>query len=75
MVKDKNAFAPFSLGPYNCVGRRLAWMELRLVTAVIVQGFDITLAEGETGEKAEGEMQDSFTVVPGNLRLVFRRRG
>ncbi|KAG8529675.1 uncharacterized protein KY384_005156 [Bacidia gigantensis] len=74
MIKDKTAFAPFSLGPYNCVGSRLALKELRLATSIIVQSFDVSLAPGETGHAITDDMQDIFTVMPGPLMLVFKKR-
>lgn len=49
--KDKEVFHPFSTGPMGCIGKNLAYMEIRLMTAQIIRKFDVRLAEGETGEK------------------------
>ena len=49
--KDKDVFHPFSTGPMGCIGKNLAYMEIRLMTAQIIRQFDVRLAEGETGEK------------------------
>ncbi|KAI4225731.1 MAG: hypothetical protein L6R36_003694 [Xanthoria steineri] len=35
-----SAFHPFSLGPRNCLGRNLAYLELRLILARLVWEFD-----------------------------------
>ena len=51
LIKNKDAFAPFSIGPYGCIGKNLAYMEIRLLTTNIIRQFDVKLAEGETGEK------------------------
>jgi hypothetical protein len=48
--KAKDVFHPFSLGPMGCIGKNLAYMEVRLLTALIVRRFDVRLAPGETGE-------------------------
>lgn len=37
----KDAFNPFSLGPHNCPGRTLAYLEIRLILAKLVWHFDI----------------------------------
>ncbi|KAF7985863.1 hypothetical protein HWV62_568 [Athelia sp. TMB] len=39
-IHETDAFHPFSLGPANCVGKNLAWMELRCLVAFLVQNFD-----------------------------------
>ncbi|KAF8517242.1 cytochrome P450 [Trichophaea hybrida] len=41
MIKDKRAYAPFSLGTYGCVGKGLAMMELRMAIA------DMSIKESE----------------------------
>ncbi|KAK2016962.1 isotrichodermin C-15 hydroxylase [Colletotrichum eremochloae] len=40
------ALQPFSIGPRNCLGKNLAYAEMRLVLARIIYDFDIELAEG-----------------------------
>lgn len=40
---DKNAFHPFSHGPRNCLGKNLAYAELRLLTCKFFWNFDVEL--------------------------------
>ena len=51
----KDAFNPFSLGPHNCPGKALAWLEMRLILGKIIWHFDMELAQeatfGEWGEQ------------------------
>ncbi|KAI9725830.1 MAG: hypothetical protein M1828_002459 [Chrysothrix sp. TS-e1954] len=43
-MKDRlDACQPFSAGPRNCVGKTLAYAELRLITALLVIRFDFEL--------------------------------
>jgi len=37
----KDAFQPFSLGPHNCPGRYLAFLEMRYILARLVWNFDL----------------------------------
>lgn len=39
----KGAFNPFSVGPRNCIGRNLAYHEMRLILAKILFNFDLAL--------------------------------
>ncbi len=39
----KDALNPFSLGPHNCPGRALAYLEMRLILAKLVWHFDMGL--------------------------------
>ncbi|RDA95932.1 hypothetical protein CP533_5890 [Ophiocordyceps camponoti-saundersi (nom. inval.)] len=39
--RQKNAFIPFSYGPRACVGRNLAELELRLMTATLARRFTL----------------------------------
>lgn len=71
MVKYKDVWAPFSMGPFGCIGRNLAMMELRTVTARIISKFDLKLADGEDGHRLMYETKDHFTVDPGHLDIVF----
>ncbi|CEL04917.1 hypothetical protein ASPCAL06041 [Aspergillus calidoustus] len=41
----REAFQPFHFGPRNCIGRNLAYSEMRLILALIIFKFDMTLAD------------------------------
>ncbi|KAG7053643.1 isotrichodermin C-15 hydroxylase [Colletotrichum scovillei] len=41
-----DALQAFSVGPRNCIGKNLAYAEMRLILARIVFDFDLQLAEG-----------------------------
>ncbi|KAF3803795.1 Isotrichodermin C-15 hydroxylase [Colletotrichum gloeosporioides] len=45
----KEAFQPFSVGPRNCIGRNLAYAEMRLIVARMVWNFDMRIAEDSKG--------------------------
>lgn len=71
MVKNKDAFAPFSMGPMGCIGKNLALMELRTLTARLVLAYDFKFASGEDGSRLKTKSRDHFTMDPGSLDLVF----
>ena len=75
LVLNHSAFIPFSYGPQNCVGKRLAMVEMRMVVSLLVQRFDISFAEGFDRDKWEDNMQDWFVVEVGRLpvKLALRR--
>ncbi|KAI2631083.1 cytochrome P450 [Hypoxylon sp. NC1633] len=43
------AMQPFSYGPRNCIGRNLAYAEMRLILAKIIFNFDMELSEDSRG--------------------------
>ncbi|KAK1985268.1 cytochrome P450 [Colletotrichum cereale] len=45
---NKEAFQPFHLGPRNCIGRNLAYLEARLILARVLWNFDLKLADDST---------------------------
>ncbi|KAI6360834.1 hypothetical protein MCOR25_006636 [Pyricularia grisea] len=50
----KEALQPFSTGPRNCMGKNLAYHEMRLIFAKVVWNFDLELtpeSEGWTNQK------------------------
>ncbi|RKP07421.1 cytochrome P450, partial [Thamnocephalis sphaerospora] len=67
----KSAFFPFSMGVRACVGRDLAWMELRVAVASLIRRFDIEVLP-------ENDMTPVFNLVVGprghalNCRLTKR---
>lgn len=74
MIKHKDAFIPFSIGPYGCIGKNLAYMEVRTIVAQIVNQFEVSFAPGEDGSRLVNETIDHFTMGLEPLQLVFRRR-
>lgn len=71
LMLDKSGYAPFSVGPYGCIGRVLALQEMRTVIARIVTEFDVKLAPGEDGRNLLEESRDCFTLEMKPLNLVF----
>lgn len=74
MGTDQAPYLPFSLGAYSCPGKNLAQLSLRIALSTIVQNFDISFAPGETGEKFDKEVLDTFTVTLPPLQLQFKPR-
>lgn len=42
---EREIFQPFHVGPRNCVGKNLAYIEMRLILARVLWNFDIKLAD------------------------------
>ncbi|KAI9665160.1 MAG: hypothetical protein M1831_002170 [Alyxoria varia] len=55
MTMAKSAFNPFSLGPRNCLGRNLAYLEMRLILARLLWAFDLEVPEREDVERWENQ--------------------
>lgn len=45
-----------------------------MTLAEIVMFFDFTFAEGEEGENLLKRSLDTFTLTPGDLKLMFKKR-
>jgi cytochrome P450 len=46
---QRDVFQPFSFGPRNCIGRNLAYMEMRLILARLIWNFEIELCKESEG--------------------------
>ncbi|KAF4811986.1 Cytochrome P450 monooxygenase aclL [Colletotrichum tropicale] len=46
---EKNAMRPFSVGPRDCIGKNLAWAEMRMILAHLVWNFNLELESGSQG--------------------------
>jgi cytochrome P450 len=74
LIKHKDAFQPFSSGPFGCIGKNLALMEIRLLTTQLVTLFDVEFAPGETGKALLEKSTDHFTMGLAPMELVFSKR-
>ncbi|KAF1992220.1 cytochrome protein [Aulographum hederae CBS 113979] len=72
---NKAVINPFSLGPRNCVGKNLAYAEMRLVLARMLWNFDMELLPESKGwvygQKAYGLWHKPTM----NVKLSLRKRG
>jgi cytochrome P450 len=53
----KKAVNPFSVGPRNCLGKNLAYMEMRLMIARLLWNFDLVSTDGAPLWDPSGEMK------------------
>ncbi|PYH45371.1 cytochrome P450 [Aspergillus saccharolyticus JOP 1030-1] len=72
----RRAFCPFSIGPRGCIGKSMAFMEMRLTIARLIFLFDFELAD-HRGEDAEGHLAlvDHFTSAKVGPNVFVRLRG
>ncbi|KAK3306248.1 cytochrome P450 [Chaetomium strumarium] len=68
----KEARQPFSYGPRNCIGKNLAYAEMRLILARVVWAFDIKLAEDAKGWDERSKMYLLWEKGPVNVFLTPR---
>lgn len=74
LIKDAQGYAPFLSGAHSCLGKQLALIELRLVTARLVTQYDFRFADANNPGETISNIKDCFTALPGPLRLVFEER-
>lgn len=71
----KTALIPFSAGPANCVGQRLALLEIRTVACALLRAFDVSLAKGFEASGWEEGMHDTFvTSIRASLPVTLKAR-
>lgn len=74
LIVNEKSFAPFLVGPFACVGKQLALMELRMVLAETVWNYEFQFAPGEDGHIIENETMDLVILKAAPLHLVFKKR-
>ncbi|KAK1144084.1 hypothetical protein N8T08_005746 [Aspergillus melleus] len=74
MVRDKTAFAPFSTGTFNCIGKPLALLNIRTTIAKIISSFDFALVPRAQGVLVDDIMTEAFSTTLGDLMIVFKKR-
>ncbi|KAJ5159798.1 uncharacterized protein N7482_006802 [Penicillium canariense] len=70
LVLDDRAFFPFSIGPYACAGKQLAYLQIRMAIWQIAREFDISLAPQEDGKNFEQNKMPK-TLLPWQCRLFI----
>jgi cytochrome P450 len=70
----RRAFCPFSIGPRGCIGKSMAFMEMRLTLARLVFLFDMSLADRQ-GEDEKGHLAlvDHFTSAKDGPNVEFQK--
>lgn len=61
-------------GPFSCVGKQLAIMELRMILSSTVWNYDFEFAPGEDGSTIENDTLDLVILKAAKLDLVFKKR-
>ncbi|KAJ7163956.1 cytochrome P450 [Mycena crocata] len=74
VIHNTGAFIPFSVGPSNCVGRNLAYQEMRMVVCTLISKFDMRFEDGFDVNSWEEDMLDYFVVQRGRLPVVLKAR-
>ncbi|KAI0821898.1 high nitrogen upregulated cytochrome P450 monooxygenase 2 [Trametes gibbosa] len=73
-VHNEMAFAPFSHGPMNCVGKGLAMQEMRVVLCAVLQRYELRLRDGwDPCAYADG-YKDYFVTSRPAVPIVVRTR-
>ncbi|KAL5049291.1 Versicolorin B desaturase [Aspergillus fruticulosus] len=67
------AYQPWSVGVRNCIGRNLAYAEVRLTLAKLLWHFDMTLDNGRTGDFLDQKIWSIW--AKRELYLQIRTRG
>ncbi|KAJ6468119.1 high nitrogen upregulated cytochrome P450 monooxygenase 2 [Mycena vitilis] len=71
---DISAFIPFSLGPANCVGQKLAKREMTMLLAGLFKCFTLRFAEGFDTAAWPTQIRDYFVTTRGPMHVHLTRR-
>ncbi|KAG6917442.1 hypothetical protein DXG01_002528 [Tephrocybe rancida] len=74
IVHNTAAFLPFSHGPADCIGKKLAMQELRAVIFAVLKQFDVRFAPEYNSRRWEAELCDFYVIRKGELPVVLSLR-
>ncbi|KAH8894276.1 isotrichodermin C-15 hydroxylase [Thozetella sp. PMI_491] len=70
---DKAVFKPFSLGPRDCIGKNLAWAEMRMILGKLIWSFDfLSLAEDSAKWIERQKIYSLWEKRPLNVKIALR---
>lgn len=75
LAHNAKAWAPFGFGSTSCIGKNLAYMEMRAVLAQFIVRFDFAITSAND-RKFRESVRDQFVVAAGamKLQIVPRKR-
>lgn len=71
---DTAAYMPFLRGPFQCSGKAVAMMQLRMLISCVAMRYDLAFAPGEDAEEFWTGAKETMTLWVPPLRLVFKER-
>ncbi|PFH55147.1 hypothetical protein XA68_10589 [Ophiocordyceps unilateralis] len=75
-ANDRRAvFKPFSHGPRDCIGKNLAYSEMRLIISKLLYRFDFSLPPGQDDWHESQNVVTLWTKGPLYIRLRRRHAG
>ncbi|GME65741.1 Cytochrome p450 protein [Neofusicoccum parvum] len=69
----RDVFEPFSYGPRNCLGKNLAYHEIRLILSIMLWTYDIELCD-ESRNWSDQKVWTLWNKPPLNVRLTPAKR-
>ncbi|RFU79994.1 cytochrome p450 3a17 [Trichoderma arundinaceum] len=70
---NKSAFKPFSHGSRDCIGKNLAYAEMRLIISRILYQFDYAIAQGQSNWQREQRAFMIWDKGPLRVNLMLRK--
>ncbi|OCK77036.1 cytochrome P450 [Lepidopterella palustris CBS 459.81] len=71
---DVRTFIPFTIGQFACLGKNLAYQELRMFMGAVVRNFDFKFAPGFDIKEFEKSIKYKGTFLIGPLMVEFTAR-
>lgn len=73
-VHEPKAFMPFTVGQYTCLGKNLAYQEIRLFVTKVMANFDFRFPDEWSPAEFEKQVKFKGTLLIGKLPLIFSVR-
>ncbi|TVY84339.1 Cytochrome P450 monooxygenase aclL [Lachnellula suecica] len=70
---NRAVLQPFSVGPRNCIGRGLAYAEMRLILARVLHNFDFELQEDSRNWLSEQKSYGLWEKTPLHVKIIPRK--